>query len=94
LVVVLFSGSIAALHFESASTDGNIRTAGDALWWAIVTVTTVGYGDLYPVTVEGRVVAVVLMVAGVGTFATLAGALASWFLAGAGGGAGGPPSGK
>jgi voltage-gated potassium channel len=48
-------------------------------------VMMVGYGDLYPVTVEGRVVAVVLMVTGVGTFATLAGALASWFLADAGG---------
>jgi voltage-gated potassium channel len=79
LTVVLFSGSIAALHFEAAHEDGNIRTAGDALWWAITTVTTVGYGDFYPVTFEGRVVAVVLMVTGVGTFATLAGALASWF---------------
>jgi voltage-gated potassium channel len=80
LTVVLFSGSIAALHFEAAHEDGNIRTAGDALWWAITTVTTVGYGDFYPVTFEGRVVAVVLMVTGVGTFATLAAALASWFM--------------
>jgi voltage-gated potassium channel len=80
LVVVLFSGSIAVLNFESAADEGNIRTAADALWWAITTVTTVGYGDLYPVTIEGRLVAVVLMVTGVGTFATLAGALATWFM--------------
>jgi voltage-gated potassium channel len=80
LIIVLFSSSIAVLHFEASTSDGNIRTAGDALWWAFATVTTVGYGDLYPVTMEGRVVAVVLMVTGVGTFATLAGALASWFM--------------
>jgi len=86
LVIVLFSGSIAVLHFETANPDGNIRNAGDALWWAFATVTTVGYGDLYPVTMEGRAVAVVLMVTGVGTFATLAGALASWFMEGGRGG--------
>ncbi len=80
LTIVLFSGSIATLAFETAHPESNIRSAEDALWWAITTVTTVGYGDFYPVTTEGRIVAVVLMVTGVGTFATLAGALASWFM--------------
>lgn len=78
VALVVFS-AIAILHFEQEP-GSNIQTAGDALWWAMTTVTTVGYGDLYPVTVEGRLVAIVLMTAGVGLFATLSGALAAWFL--------------
>lgn len=50
------------------------------MWWAISTMTTVGYGDAYAVTSEGRLVAVFLMAAGVGVFGTLAGLAASWFL--------------
>jgi voltage-gated potassium channel len=78
LVVVV--ASIAILHFEKA-TDSNITTPDDALWWAIVTVTTVGYGDKYPVTTEGRIVAALAMVAGVGLFGTFTGFIATWFLA-------------
>lgn len=80
LIVVVFAGSAGALHFESAAADGNIKTAHDALWWSMTTITTVGYGDFYPVTTEGRFVAVLLMVTGVGTFATLAGLLATVFM--------------
>jgi voltage-gated potassium channel len=79
LIVVLFAGSAAVLHFESVAPNGNISTAHDALWWSITTITTVGYGDFFPVTTEGRVVAVLLMITGVGSFATLAGLLASVF---------------
>jgi voltage-gated potassium channel len=80
LLVVVFS-SIAILHFESAKAEtANIKTAGDALWWAFVTVTTVGYGDRYPVTPGGRIVAAVAMTAGVGLFGTFTGFVASWFL--------------
>ena len=50
------------------------------MWWALVTITTVGYGDKFPVTTEGRVVAVILMFAGVGLFGTFSGFIASWFL--------------
>lgn len=71
--------SIAILHFES-SPDANILTADDALWWAFATITTVGYGDRYPTTGEGRLVAVLLMSAGVGLFGTFSGFLASWFV--------------
>lgn len=71
--------SIAMLYFE-AGADGNIKTAEDALWWAMTTITTVGYGDKYPVTSEGRAVAAMLMTAGVGLFGTLSGVIASWFL--------------
>jgi voltage-gated potassium channel len=78
LVVVC---SIAVLHFETTR-EANIRTAEDAVWWAFTTITTVGYGDRYPVTSEGRFVAVVLMCAGVGLFGTLSGFLAAWFLDG------------
>lgn len=78
MLIVLFS-SIAMLQVEDV--DGsNIRTAEDALWWALVTITTVGYGDRYPVTTEGRVIAVGLMAAGVGLFGTLTAFVASWFL--------------
>jgi len=70
--------SIAILNFE-AGTQGNIQSAEDAVWWAITTITTVGYGDRYPTTTEGRMIAVLLMSAGVGLFGTFSGFLASWF---------------
>jgi voltage-gated potassium channel len=79
LLLVVFS-SVAILQFESGA-DSNIKTAEDALWWAVVTLTTVGYGDRYPVTSEGRVVAVMLMTTGVGLVGTLSGFAAAWFLA-------------
>lgn len=79
LLVTVFSCSVAILHFEGDA-GGNIRTAPDALWWAISTVTTVGYGDFYPVTWEGRLVAAVLMITGVGVFSALAGAMSTLFL--------------
>jgi voltage-gated potassium channel len=71
--------SIAVLHFETVP-EANIRTAEDAVWWAFTTITTVGYGDRYPVTPEGRFVAVILMCAGVGVFGAFSGFLAAWFL--------------
>ncbi|MBA2668213.1 MAG: ion transporter [Trueperaceae bacterium] len=64
-------GSVAMLNLESAAVGTNIRTASDALWWSFVTVTTVGYGDHYPVTSLGRMMAALLMAAGVGLFGTL-----------------------
>jgi voltage-gated potassium channel len=79
LLLVVFA-SIAVLQFEQVA-GANITTADDAVWWAIVTLTTVGYGDRYPITGEGRVVAGLLMIAGVGLFGTFSGYVASWFLA-------------
>jgi voltage-gated potassium channel len=81
-VLIIVSGSIAVLQFE-APAGGNIVSGQDALWWAVTTMTTVGYGDRFPITAEGRLVAVVLMAAGVGLFGTLSGLVASWFLAAA-----------
>jgi voltage-gated potassium channel len=77
-VLVIFS-SIAILNLETAP-DANIKTAGDALWWAMSTITTAGYGDRYPVTAGGRMVGVLLMIVGVGFFGTLTAYIASFFL--------------
>lgn len=79
-IVLLTVGAIAVLHFEDTP-DANIKSPEDAMWWAVVTLTTVGYGDRFPVTTEGRIIAAALMVAGVGLFGTLSGFVAAWFLA-------------
>lgn len=78
VILVVFASSFAILHFEQGA-EGNIHSADDAVWWAVCTVTTVGYGDHYPVTWQGRLTACVLMVTGVGIFGALAGVLAGWF---------------
>jgi voltage-gated potassium channel len=78
-LLLLVFASLAMLQFETGEA-ANIRTAEDAMWWAVSTMTTVGYGDTYPTTSEGRLVAVFLMAAGVGVFGTLSGLVASWFL--------------
>ncbi|MEI8373516.1 MAG: ion transporter [Planctomycetota bacterium] len=78
ILLVVFC-SIAMLHFETEP-ESNIKTAEDSIWWAFATITTVGYGDRYPVTSEGRLIAGILMCAGVGLFGTFAGFLAAWFI--------------
>ncbi len=74
---VLVVSSVMVLQFESRSPDANIKTGGDALWWAFVTITTVGYGDQYPVTLLGRMTGVAVMAAGIGIIGALASILAS-----------------
>lgn len=78
--MVLEFVSIFILVTEHNDANANIKTASDALWWAYVTVTTVGYGDKYPVTNSGRIVGVLLMTIGVGLFGVLTGYLANAFL--------------
>ncbi len=68
------------LSFEANAKGSNIHNFGDALWWAIVTVTTVGYGDKYPVTAGGRGVATVLMFVGIGLIGVLTATVASYFV--------------
>jgi len=71
-LIVLSVSSLIVLQVESTAPNANIKTGGDALWWAVVTITTVGYGDQYPVTLPGRVTAVFVMFAGVGIIGALA----------------------
>jgi voltage-gated potassium channel len=71
--LIVEAGSFLVIMAESASPDANIRTPSDAMWWVIVTMATVGYGDRYPVTGLGRFVGLLVMVTGVGVFATFAG---------------------
>lgn len=79
-IMLLVLSSVAILQVEQRVSSGNIKSASDALWWAITTMTTVGYGDKYPVTTMGRIIASVLMVCGVGLFGTLSGFVTSWIL--------------
>src|SRR2546428_9953157 len=74
------SSDLFVLVTERNDPNANIKTASDALWWAYVTVTTVGYGDEYPVTNSGRIVGVLLMTIGVGLFGVITGYLANAFL--------------
>jgi voltage-gated potassium channel len=82
-ILVLTVASVLVLQFESQSPDANIITGGDALWYAIVTITTVGYGDFYPVTAAGRITAMFIMFMGVGIIGALASILASLLVGGA-----------
>ena len=75
--MVLVTSSVLILQFEGRSPDANITTGGDALWWAVVTITTVGYGDFFPVTGLGRLTGFAVMLAGVGIIGALASILAS-----------------
>jgi voltage-gated potassium channel len=77
--VIVFS-AIGILKFEKDAPGSNIKTAEDALWWAYVTITTVGYGDKFPVTSEGRLIAAILMTVGVALFGTFTAYVASWFV--------------
>jgi len=78
-LVCVVVGALMVESFERGAPESNIDSIPDAIWWAITTVTTVGYGDRFPVTAGGRAVAVVLMVLGIALFGLLAGSLASFF---------------
>jgi voltage-gated potassium channel len=78
--LVLSVSTLLVIQIESRSADANITSGGDALWWALTTITTVGYGDQYPVTGLGRVVGVFVMFAGVGIIGSLASILASYLV--------------
>ena len=81
IIVLLEFAGIAILGVEKNAPNGNIKTPSDAIWWIIVTVTTVGYGDRFPVTNLGRIIGVLVMAVGIGLVGTLTGFLANVFLA-------------
>jgi voltage-gated potassium channel len=77
--LIVFMGALAGLDAERGG-PGPIETFGDSLWWALATVATVGYGDMYPVTTEGRAVAVGLMLFGIGVLGVVTAGFASWLV--------------
>jgi voltage-gated potassium channel len=78
--LIVFCTALAVLDSERGRAGANIASFGDALWWAGTTVTTVGYGDHYPVTTEGRFVAVGLMLAGIALLGVVTASIASWLI--------------
>lgn len=78
--ILILATAVMELDVERAAPRANITNFGDALWWAVSTITTVGYGDHYPVTAAGRAIAVVLMVAGAAIFGVVAAFAAAWFI--------------
>jgi voltage-gated potassium channel len=78
--LVILAAALAALSAERHHTGANIETFSDALWWASVTITTVGYGDRFPVTGEGRMVGVGLMLAGIALLDVVTASIASWLI--------------
>jgi voltage-gated potassium channel len=80
-LLVLVCGSIAISIIEPDAEGSNIKTASDAFWWAFVTITTVGYGDRYPVTNAGRLIGMITMAVGIGIFGVLTSYLSTLFLA-------------
>jgi voltage-gated potassium channel len=80
VALVAFVAALAVLEAERNAPDASITTFGEALWWTITTLSTVGYGDRYPVTVEGRLVAATLMVAGIALLGVVTASIAAWFV--------------
>ncbi len=80
ILLLLEFGSMAMVRAEENAPGANITTGGDAVWWAYVTITTVGYGDQFPVTPTGRFIGVLVMTGGVALFGVLTGFLANVFL--------------
>jgi voltage-gated potassium channel len=78
--LLVFVASLAILEAERDAPEGSIETFGEAVWWSLVTVTTVGYGDYFPTTGTGRAVAVAMMLCGIGLLGFVTGSLASWVM--------------
>jgi len=80
VMFLLEFGAIAIVFTEADAAGANITSAADAIWWGFVTITTVGYGDRFPVTNSGRLVSMLVMTAGVALFGVITGFLANAFL--------------
>jgi voltage-gated potassium channel len=80
VVLLIYTASLAVFEKERYLPGATINSFGKALWWSVTTVTTVGYGDVYPVTNTGRVIAVLLMVGGISLVGVVTASLASWII--------------
>lgn len=80
VALIGFASSLAVLDAERGAPNATITDFGDAVWWTITTISTVGYGDRYPVTLEGRLVAATLMITGVALLGVVTASIASWFV--------------
>jgi voltage-gated potassium channel len=79
-ILLVYTVALSVLSFEKGAPDANITTMGESLWWAVVTITTIGYGDYYPVTVPGRWAATALMVGGFAVLSMVTAAVSSWLV--------------
>jgi voltage-gated potassium channel len=79
-ILLAFCAALAVLDVERSNPDANIGDFGDAIWWAVTTMTTVGYGDRYPVTGVGRMVAFALMLGGIALLGAVTATLAAWLV--------------
>jgi voltage-gated potassium channel len=78
--LLIYAGALAVLDAEENAPGSNLTTFGDAIWWAMTTITTVGYGDHYPVSALGRGVAAGLMIGGVAVLGVVTASVASWMV--------------
>ena len=78
--LILYTAALSVFEAERYAEGSNITSFGDAFWWSITSVTTVGYGDRFPVTADGRFVATFLMIVGIGLFSSLTALLAAWVM--------------
>jgi voltage-gated potassium channel len=79
-IFVAYISAVQITITERGSDGSNIKSFGDGIWWAITTVTTVGYGDRYPTTTEGRFVAIALMIMGISLMGVITASVAAWFV--------------
>ena len=79
-IFVAYISAVQMTITERAVEGSNIKNFGDGIWWAITTVTTVGYGDRYPTTTEGRFLAVTLMIMGISLMGVITASVAAWFV--------------
>jgi voltage-gated potassium channel len=77
VLTIVMTGAV-GFHYFEYGINQNVRSFWDSVWWSVVTVTTVGYGDVYPVTVEGRIIAIGLLIVGLAAFGVFTAAIASW----------------
>jgi voltage-gated potassium channel len=77
-VTTIVLGGAVGFHYFEFGTNPNVKSFWDSAWWSLITVTTVGYGDIYPMTGEGRAIAAILLLVGLAAFGVFTAALASW----------------